>query len=353
VNQKYINYTCPLDIPLEDLERCDQITGASTWRLLANQRVFITGGTGFVGKWLLATLLHANENFSLNCKITVLSRNPDTFLEEWPRICGRVRWITGDVKDFQFCDEQFDVIVHAATDVIAQISPEEVFDTCLNGTRRVMELAQKSSRAKVLIVSSGAVYGPLPNGVKQVPETYTREPAPLYEDSAYAEGKRASEIIAIQHATSGLEVKIARIFAVVGPHIPLDKHFAVGNFIQSAIIGADIHLKGDGTAYRSYLYAADMAAWLWTVLIRGQSGRAYNIGSQESLSILELAQEVSKLVGMNAIGVHVIGKQLQGSVPQYYVPDINRSKTELNLAAPMLLSEALQRTVNWYGKYKN
>lgn len=338
---------------MEDLERCHQIVGIAAWRLLANQRIFITGGTGFIGKWLLATLLHANEKFALNSKVTILSRDPDAFLKAWPRISGRVEWVTGDVRDFAFCEERFDVIVHAATDVIAQISKQDVFDTCLNGTRRVMELAQQSSPAKVLIVSSGAVYGPLQQGMSQVPETYMGGPDPLSEDSAYGEGKRASELIAAQQAAGGLEVKIARVFSVVGPHIPLDKHFAIGNFLRSAMVGQDILIKGDGTAYRSYLYAADMAAWLWAVLIRGQSVRAYNIGSQESLSILELARKVSKVVTMNAVDVHVLGTQLVGSVPQYYVPDINRTKTELDLADPMLLDHALQRTANWYRKYEN
>lgn len=339
---------CPLDVPREDLERCRDLLGSSSWSAFKNRRIFITGGTGFVGKWLLATLLYANDTLGLNCKITVLSRNPSAFLRAWPRMLGQVGWMSGDVRDFDFGDENFDVVVHAATDVIAQSSPHEVFYTCLEGTRRVMALARQSQTTQVLLVSSGAVYGPLPSGMTHVPENYPGGPDPLAVGSAYGEGKRVSEWIAVQEAPPGLEVKIARIFAVVGPHLPLDKHFAVGNFLHAALKNEQILIQGDGTAHRSYLYAADMAAWLWAVLLRGQPTRAYNVGAEESVSIYALAQRVSKVVGSGADDVHVLRTPLPGLDPQHYVPDTRRSRSELDLTAPMPLDQALRRTANWY-----
>lgn len=340
--------SCPLDIPAEDLERCHSILGINAWRDLADRSIFITGGTGFVGKWLLATLLDANETLGLNCKITVLSRNPSAFLSSWPRMSGQVEWMCGDVREFAFGNKRFDVIVHAATDVVAHSSPQDVFDTCMEGTRRVMALASQSGATKVLIVSSGAVYGPLPPGMTHVPETYMGGPDPLDAKSAYAEGKRVSEWIAAQEAKAGLEVKIARIFAVVGPHLPLDKHFAIGNFIRSALAGVEIVLEGDGTAHRSYLYAADMAAWLWAVLIRGHSARAYNVGGEESVSLLGLASRVSHELTSGAAQVRALRMPLSGQNPQHYVPSTQRIRAELGLAVPMLLDQALQRTASWY-----
>lgn len=340
--------SCPLDIPAEDLKRCHSILGINAWCDLADHSIFITGGTGFVGKWLLATLLDANETLGLNCKITVLSRNPAAFLSSWPRISGQVEWVCGDVRDFAFDNKNFDVIVHAATDVVAHTSPQEVFDTCIEGTRRVMALARQSGATKLLIVSSGAVYGPLPPGMTHVPETYMGGPDPLDAKSAYAEGKRVSEWIAAQEAKGGLDVKVARIFAVVGPHLPLDKHFAIGNFIRSALAGEEIVLEGDGTAHRSYLYAADMAAWLWAVLIRGHSARAYNVGGEESVSLLELANRVSYGLTSGAAQVRSLRRPLPGQNPQYYVPSTQRIRAELGLAVPMLLDHALQRTARWY-----
>lgn len=340
--------SCPLDIPAEDLQRCHNILGINAWRDLTDRNIFITGGTGFVGKWLLATLLDANESLGLNCNITVLSRNPTAFLSAWPRIAQQVEWVCGDVRDFSFGNKHFDVIVHAATDVVAHTSPQEVFDTCLEGTRRVMALARQSGATKVLIVSSGAIYGPLPQGMTHVPENHMGGPDPLDAKSAYAEGKRVSEWIAAQEAKGGLDVKIARIFAVVGPHLPLDKHFAIGNFIRSAFLGEEIVLEGDGTAHRSYLYAAEMSAWLWAVLLRGQSGRAYNIGSEQSISLWDLAKKVSQIITDNTVRISTLQILKSGLPAQHYVPSTQRIRSELYLDEPMLLDQALQRTARWH-----
>lgn len=337
----------PLDIPAEDLHRCHDLIGASSWRALADRHIFITGGTGFVGKWLLATLLDADEAFGLGCRITVLSRDPGAFLRNWPSMAKRVEWVMGDVRNFPINADRFDVIVHAATDVVAHASPEDVLTTCLDGTRRVLMLARRCGASRLLLVSSGAVYGPLPDGMTHVPETNLGGPDPLLSSSAYGEGKRVSEWLAAQAASDALEVKVARVFALVGPHLPLDKHFAVGNFLHAALTGEEIVIQGDGTPYRSYLYAADMAAWLWVVLLRGRSGRAYNVGADESISIAELAERVCRVLN-HAPRIVVQQQPRLGVRPSYYVPDISRSRYELGLPAPLELDEAISRTARWH-----
>jgi len=342
------NNPSPLNIPEEDLRRCHDLLGLASWYLLAGKRVFITGGTGFIGKWLLATLLDADKELGLNCYVTVLSRDPSAFQRDWPDIVGRVEWITGDVRSFSVDTHHFDVIIHAATDVVAHATPENIFSTCVDGTRRVMLLARQCKSSLLLLVSSGAVYGPLPAGMTHVPEIHLGGPDPLLSSSAYGEGKRASEWLASHTANNGLEVKIARVFSLVGPHLPLDKHFAVGNFLNAVIGGTDIVLSSDGTAYRSYLYAADMAAWLWAVLLRGKPGRAYNVGSEDALSILALAHRVTAVL-QAPISVRAARLAPVDHVPQYYVPQTRRSILELNLGTPLGLDEALLRTARWHG----
>lgn len=340
------NSSSPLGIPAQDLQRCHDILGLSSWQALARRAIFITGGTGFVGKWLLATLLDADEALGLDCRITVLSRDPTGFLSDWPSIGDRVEWVKGDVRSFPVGTNRFDVIVHAATDVVAHTSPEDVFSTCHDGTRRVLDLAHLCGARQLLLVSSGAVYGPLPADMTHVPETYIGGPDPLLSNSAYGEGKRVAEWLAAQSASDLLEVKIARVFALVGPHLPLDKHFAIGNFLRAALAGEEIAIQGDGTPHRSYLYAADMAAWLWAVLLRGQSGRAYNVGADESISIAALAERVYGV--LNDAPRMVQQRAKPGVVPSHYVPDISRSRDELGLPAPLKLDDAISRTAHWH-----
>lgn len=336
-----------LGISQEDFQRCHNVLGIASWRALAGQSIFIAGGTGFIGKWLLATLLDAEEKFSLDTRITVLSRDPGAFHRSWPIEAGRVTWIAGDVRDFAINNEHFDVIVHAATDVASQASTEDVFSTCLDGTRHLLELASKCGASRLLLLSSGAIYGPLPSGMTHVPESHLGGPDPLLASSAYAEGKRVSEWLCAQALATGLEVKIARIFAIVGPHLPLDKHFAIGNFLQAAMACEPIIIHGDGSPFRSYLYAADMAAWLWAVLIRGKSGRAYNVGSEESLSIRSLAERISILLDSD-YGVAALQEAQPGLLAVHYVPDTQRARHELHLPLAMELDEAITRSIQWH-----
>jgi dTDP-glucose 4,6-dehydratase len=337
----------PLDIPEKDLRRCHDVLGISSWRALAGQSIFIAGGTGFIGKWLLATLLDANEKLSLDCRITVLSRDPGAFQRAWPAVAERVHWIAGDIRDFPITNEHFDVIVHAATDVASQISPQDVFSTCLDGTRRLLELASRCGVNRLLLVSSGAIYGPLPTGMTHVSESHLGGPDPLLGSSAYGEGKRVSECLCAQASANGLEVKIARVFALVGPHLPLDKHFAIGNFLRAAMAGEQIVVQGDGTPYRSYLYAADMAAWLWAIMFRGSKTRAYNVGSEESLSILDLAEQIPNILGCK-LDIFTRQQPQPGSAATHYVPNTARARLELRLPGAMALQEAIVRTAGWY-----
>lgn len=336
----------PLDIPEDDLQRCHDVLGISSWRAFTGQRIFIAGGTGFIGKWLLATLLDANKKLSLDCHITVLSRDPGAFQRAWPKVAEMVHWIAGDIRDFPITNEHFDVIVHAATDVATQISPQDVFSTCLDGTRRVLDLASRCGANRLLLLSSGAIYGPLPTDMTHVPETHLGGPDPLLGKSAYGEGKRVSEWLCAQASANGLEVKIARLFAAVGPHLPLDKHFAIGNFLQAAMAGEQIVIQGDGTPYRSYLYAADMTAWLWAVLIRGAKAHAYNVGSEESVSILDLAERISNLLGCK-IDIATRHQPDPRTAPTHYVPSTARARIELQLPVAMELGEAIVRTASW------
>lgn len=165
--------------------------------------------------------------------------------------------------------------------------------------------------------------------------------------SAYGEGKRVSEWLAAQAACEQLEVKIARVFSLVGPHLPLHKHFAIGNFLGAAMAGNEIVIQGDGTPHRSYLHAADMSAWLWAVLLKGRSGEAYNVGSEESISIARLAQRVCQVLGATS-RIDVRSQPRPGASPAHYVPDCRKARDHLGLPEPMMLDESIIRTANWY-----
>jgi nucleoside-diphosphate-sugar epimerase len=337
-------------LPEDDLAHAFAAVGDASWSGLRNARIFLTGGTGFVGKWLIATLLDANRRLGLDCELVVLSRDPDLFVAHAPRLASapHVKLMRGDVRDFEFPAGRFTHVLHAATDVVAQNTPRDIFATCVDGTRRVLEFAARSGATDFLLVSSGAVYGRQPPALERLAESYAGAPDPLAPSSAYGEGKRVSEwLAAVQASESSLRVKVARCFAFVGPYLPLDKHFAIGNFLRDAMAGGEIVVQGDGTPYRTYLHAADMSAWLWAALLRGQSGAAYNVGGDEAVSIASLAHRIVAALHSPA-KVTMLKEAPAGRMPDRYVPNVARARAELALPEPIPLEEAIVRTARWH-----
>ncbi len=336
-------------LPAEDLAHVLAHT-RELWEELRNGTIFITGGTGFFGMWLLETFAHANETLNLGARAVVLTRNPAAFAAKAPHLAGRddLEFVAGDVRDFVFPAGEFPFVIHAGTTSSAPVEPLEMFETIVDGTRRVLDFAAERSTRKLLFVSSGAVYGRQPPELTHVPEDYRSAPDPLEPGSAYGEGKRAAEwLCSAAGRQYGFATKIARCFAFVGPHLPLDAHFAIGNFIRDAMQGGPIRVGGDGTPYRSYLYAADLAIWLWTVLFRGQSGRAYNIGSEAGMPIGELAHRVADGVP-HPQAVTIAKPSEPGCAKQRYVPSTERARMDLGLRETIHLAEAIQKTVAWH-----
>ncbi len=330
-----------------------------SFEVLGVGRIFITGGTGFFGHWLLESLIHANTQIDEPILATVLTRNAAAFRARSPHITEHpsITLLEGDIRTFSFPAEPHTHILHAATDSGGQQTTRpayELAENILEGTRRVLQFARATGAIRLLYTSSGAVYG-RSTTLPHTPETYTGGPDPLQLASSYDEAKRMAEHLCVAYAhNTPLQPVIARCFAFVGPHLPLDAHFAIGNFIGAAIEGKRIHIKGDGTPRRSWLYMSDLAAWLWTLLAQGLPNRAYNVGSDEGYTIAEAAQLTANTLRPDGSGGSTLPIQIDGTPNpaaslNSYVPDIDRARTELNLRVTVPLAEALQRTAAWHG----
>jgi dTDP-glucose 4,6-dehydratase len=321
---------------------------ADLWEELRGNRVFVTGGTGFVGCWLLESFGWANDKLDLGAEAVVLTRVPEAFRRKVPHLANHpaIALHEGDVRAFDFPDRPFSHVIHAATESTLDPSkrdPLRVLDSIVEGTRRVLDFAVAAGVRKFLLTSSGAVYGKQPPEITHLPETYAGAPDTMEPNSAYGEGKRIAELLcAIYHHRYGLETKIARCFAFVGRYLPLNSHFAIGNFIGDAIAGGPIEIKGDGTPYRSYLYAADLAIWLWTILLKGRSAVPYNVGSPHALSIAELARTVVDATDPGT-GIAVAQQPAPGAPAARYVPSTSRAQTDLGLDVLVPLEQGIRR----------
>jgi nucleoside-diphosphate-sugar epimerase len=320
---------------------------------LRGARLFITGGTGFIGCWMLESFAWVNDRLNLGAQALVLTRNFEGFRAKAPHLAGRVdiRFHCGDVRDFEFPSGQFSHVIHAATESSTQLNQENpalMLDTIVTGTARALDFSVRRGARTFLLTSSGAIYGKQPADLTRLPEDYLGAPDVSAPQSAYGEGKRLNELAcALAAGRGGIQPKIARCFAFVGPYLPLNAHFAVGNFIRDALAGGPIVVKGDGTPYRSYLYAADLAIWLWRILLQGAPNRPYNVGSPNPFTIAEVAATVSRVLPGN-VPVTIAQKPNPDAAPQHYVPDTGRAERELGLREWVGLEDAIRRTAQWH-----
>jgi nucleoside-diphosphate-sugar epimerase len=343
-------------LPAADL---DFITSEARalWPELKGARLFITGGTGFFGRWLLESLFAADSRHNLGVRVVVLSRDPGRFLEAVPHLAvPGLSWITGSVATLlpdALSREKFDMVIHMATEADMQASasdPQAAAAVITGGTQRALGVAASTGARRFLFTSSGAVYGPQPAGLERIPEDYPGVPDPLAAKSPYAlpgEAKRRAELLCVEHAgRHGMEAVIARGFTFAGPVLPTGGKFAFGNFMGDALAGGPIVIKGDGTNLRSYLYGADLAVWLWTLLLKGRSGRAYNVGSEDAICLWRLAEAVAAELGVREI--KVLGQEGPGARPDRYVPSTGRAREELGLRESFSLPEMIRRTASWH-----
>jgi nucleoside-diphosphate-sugar epimerase len=320
---------------------------ATDLEALRGKHLFITGGTGFFGKWLLGALDYANTNLNLGLFVTILSRDPASFLRRYPEAdIASFNFVGGHIADFTLARHPDDYILHAATDTTAftnEANERERSRAIVAGTRHVLEFA-KDCRARFLNISSGAVYGTYTSQLTGARENDYDSAHPLIP---YAEAKREAEKLC---AESEVDFVTARAFAFLGPYLPLDAHFAAGNFLRDALKGGPILVRGDGTALRSYLHPADLVVWLLRILVRGQRARAYNVGSDEVVTTAQLARHIAEAAARPGMqpAPEVIVQSVQPQGPQnIYLPSIQRARTELNLDVAIPLQDAIARTLEF------
>ena len=284
----------------------------------------------------------------MGASLVGLSRDPAAFYAKVPHLVDEASIILhqGDVRDFKFPAGAFTHVIHAGATSSAPVPPSEMLDTIIRGTQRTLDFAVATGAKRFLFVSSGAVYGKQPPDMIHILETYAGAPDPMDPNSAYGEGKRVGELLcSIAHREHGLGTTVARCFAFVGPHLPLDAHFAIGNFIRDAMKREPIRVK-NGTPYRSYLYAADLAVWLWTILFKGESCRPYNVGSDQEITISRLAETVASILSGSVEGIVHLAPNCN-STPSRYVPDVSRSRA-LGLTVRTDRVKAVQKTADWW-----
>ena len=329
------------------------ITGCSPTLLrpLVGARILITGASGFFGQWVVRAIRHLNQR-SFSIRAFCVSRDPSAFTWRNPDISevSDITWLSGDAANFRHLRIKSDLthILHMAASSHAKdrpITAEETVRTILEGTEGCIELARRT-RAHLHFVSSGAVYGSRRRSDGPAHEDQIVRTAPVPDNSAdaakaYGDAKRTAEAMLARCLD---DYSVSRPFAFLGPLLPLDKHFAAGNFVRDAVAYRPILIKGDGTPLRSYLHPADLAIWLLGLLAQAPRQTAINVGSDEPISILELATRVSRIAGSPEPVIAGSGTSTED--PPAYWPDASRARS-FGLVRSLDLDRAIQDGLAW------
>ncbi|WP_183579124.1 NAD-dependent epimerase/dehydratase family protein [Mucilaginibacter sp. X5P1] len=322
--------------------------------VLRDQSILVTGGTGFVGKWIAEAVSLLNHEHGFNIKLYILARNVQEYKEEVPHL-AKLSFITlleQDVRNVSNFPDDISYVIHAAGSPDNRkhtTNPLKTIDTIYRGTHAVLDACLRLNNLnKVVHISSNSVYGQLAGHPDKIKETQIGALDCNTVNSAYSEGKRLAETVcAIFRNQQKLPIVIVRPFAFIGPYQGLEKPWAINNFIRDGILGGPIRILGNEETVRSYLYGSDMAFWLLKILANSKSGETYNIGGEQPISLKTLASKVTSNFTQK-IEILIRYSKQYPSHPSVSVPDIDLIKSELKVKQVFDFDTALKKTIDWY-----
>ena len=342
---------------LSDLIRrdCEELSQQAVTLLqgLRNRKLYVTGGTGFVGTWIAELVTCLNDEHNFNCGLVLAARDIENFREKCPHIASSkdVQLESIDVRTCFEVPGDVSYLLHAAAspDNRQHMSnPLVTMETITRGTANALDSASKiAGLKKVLIVSSGQVYGKQASASEKISENLPGTLNCNSITSVYPEAKRYAETLCCAYWSScKLPVVIARPFSFIGPYQGLDKPWAINNFIRDALMNSPVRIIGSGLPVRSYMYPSDMALWFLRILTDGSAGLAYNVGSPYGISLKDVAE---KVLQYSSAASDVVLKNMNDDT-SVFVPDDTLCRDSLDLTIMVSIDTALKRSLEWYRK---
>lgn len=316
-------------VPRDDLER---ICSAEyiPWDKLRGKRILVTGATGLIGYTLVNALAYANREKRLGMRIAALVRDKERAMERFAGIRDdpAVEWLVGSVEDMPPIDSSVGYIIHGASQTASRAfvrQPVETIQTALKGTWNLLDLAKEKQAAGFVYLSSMEVYGRPEKGHK-VTEDEIGALSPLDVRNSYPISKQQCEAMCRAYAAEyGVPAMIVRLAQTFGPGVHYNDGRIFAEFGRCVREKRDIVLKTKGETERSYLYTADAASAILTVLLKGQPGTAYNAANEETYcSIADMARRVAAMGGVQ-VKFDLQDEKENGYLPPLYMDlDVSR-----------------------------
>lgn len=300
------------------------------WGKLAGKTVLITGATGLIGTCCIRLLMERNRTFHEGIKVIALVRNGEkahALLGDYGPDDG-LSYCVSDLVEFDQFDLNCDCLIHAGCPTASKFfmeHPAETAATIVDGTRNMLELARRARAKSFVYVSSMEVYGDgnsEPGLAHKLTEADVGYVNPLSTRSCYPEGKRMAEHFTCAYVHEyGIDAKVARLAQTFGPGIPMNDRRVFAQFARCAMTGEDIVLKTTGASTRMYNYTTDAVTALFTILLKGAAGKAYNIANEATYSsVREMGELVSRECADGSIAVRVEIDPDAPYPPEHHLP---------------------------------
>lgn len=335
---------CERVLPLV-LGRLDSLDGAT---------ILITGGTGYFGSWICEAIAYLNEVHHRSIKLYLVARDRGPLETRLAHISSKpyMNFIRCDVRSLGEIPKDVNYVVHAASNPDFRFhssNPLEAMTTISEGTQALLKAADRVSDLRMLLnVSSSSVYSQHLEMDGRIAESFAGLPLSGVGKHPFGEAKRYAEALcAAARSAARIPIVTIRPFTFLGAYQDIDAPWAINNFMRDALAKRPIRILGDGQTVRSFMYGADLAAWILVMLLHAKSGQIYNVGSDAGYTLLEVADKVAASIDPT-LDV-VTNASLTGSVPNSsLVPDTTAAKRDFSLEQYTSLDLAIERTILWH-----
>lgn len=322
---------------------------------LAQQHIAVTGGTGFLGTWIAETVAALNDEYKLRVSVDLFARNIADWQHKYPHLAQRadIRLRKQDVRSPFELARNTSYVIHAAgipNNRVHSSDPLRVHQTTIAGLNNVLEastqlvgLRRFVNVSSCLVAGSPQAPGPLAEG-----DSFPIAAGQLH--NVYIDAKRTAEsLAAIYRSQFRLPISTVRPFTLTGAYQPLERPWAINNFMRDALTGCDIRIHGDGTARRSYLYGSDAAWWTLVALVVGVDGEVYNLGSAHPVSHLDLVNMIGECMStkLRCVLNTLPSKQLK---QDDLYPNIGFVERRLGIKQTCGLEQIVAKSYRWFAK---
>jgi UDP-glucuronate decarboxylase len=336
---------------------------------MAGRRVLMTGGAGFLGYYMVQSVLHWNDRARPDARIHM------TVFDNYVR--GVPAWLEAlkDRTDLTLTRfdirhplpdpmPEFDYIIHAAgiaSPKYYRLHPLETMDANIDGLRRLLEYARArrdggKNFSGFIFYSSSEIYGDPTADAIPTAEDYRGFVSCTGPRACYDESKRYGETLCVVFAKQyGVPVRQVRPFNNYGPGLKISDRRVIPDFVRDVLAGRDIVMFSDGKPTRTFCYVADSVCGYYKALVRGRDGEGYNVGidrpeiSMKDLAgrVVSTARELFDYSGRVVTGASEETDYLVDN-PNRRCPDMTKSRTELGYNPTILVDEGLRRSLTWY-----